>query len=67
MLVGHDWGGALAFDWAARHPGRVRGVAITETINVVPKLLLTFDPGPGTMMGPDIIDWCNGVNADSEV
>jgi haloalkane dehalogenase len=22
-LVGHDWGGALAFDWAARHPGRV--------------------------------------------
>jgi haloalkane dehalogenase len=32
VLVGHDWGGALAFDWAARHPGRVRGVAIMETI-----------------------------------
>nr|WP_055501727.1 haloalkane dehalogenase [Nonomuraea pusilla] len=32
ILVGHDWGGALAFDWAARHPGRVRGVAFTETI-----------------------------------
>ncbi|GLW06847.1 haloalkane dehalogenase [Microtetraspora sp. NBRC 13810] len=32
VLVGHDWGGALAFDWAARHPGRVRGVAFTETI-----------------------------------
>jgi haloalkane dehalogenase len=158
VLVGHDWGGALAFDWAARHPGRVRGVAFTETIvkpmswdefpagarplftsmrtpdvgeamvldqNVfvaqalpattirglsdedldvyrrpyptrqsrlpllqwprampldgepadvvariraydrwlatsagVPKLLLTFEPGPSTMMGPEIIDWC---------
>ncbi|MFB9839376.1 haloalkane dehalogenase [Actinoallomurus acaciae] len=158
VLIGHDWGGALAFDWAARHPGRVRGVAFTETIvkpmswedfpagarplfesvrtpgvgeamvldqNVfvegslprtvarglseedldvyrrpyptresrvpllqwprampldgepadvvariaaytewltagadVPKLLLTFEPGPGTMMGPEIIDWC---------
>ncbi|WP_372666848.1 haloalkane dehalogenase [Amycolatopsis kentuckyensis] len=30
--VGHDWGGALAFDFAARHPGRVRGVAFFETI-----------------------------------
>jgi haloalkane dehalogenase len=32
VLVGHDWGGALAFDWATRHPGRVRGVAFLETI-----------------------------------
>ncbi|MEU9017069.1 haloalkane dehalogenase [Actinomadura sp. NPDC048394] len=32
VLVGHDWGGALGFDWAARHPGRVRGVAFFETI-----------------------------------
>ncbi|MFG6193089.1 haloalkane dehalogenase [Nonomuraea sp. JJY05] len=32
VLVGHDWGGALAFDWAARHPERVRGVAFMETI-----------------------------------
>ncbi|HEX4787782.1 MAG TPA: haloalkane dehalogenase [Actinospica sp.] len=32
ILVGHDWGGALAFDFAARHPGRVRGIAFTETI-----------------------------------
>lgn len=30
-LVGHDWGGALAFDWAARHPDRVRGLAFMET------------------------------------
>lgn len=32
VLVGHDWGGALAFDWAARHPSRVAGVAFFETI-----------------------------------
>src|SRR5215510_6356729 len=31
VLVGHDWGGALAFDWAARHPDRVLGVAFLET------------------------------------
>ncbi|TDW77946.1 haloalkane dehalogenase [Kribbella pratensis] len=158
VLIGHDWGGALAFDWAARHPGRIKGIAFTETIvkpmsweefpagarplfeairtpgvgeamildqNAfieealprttarglsgeeldtyrrpyptresrtpllqwprampldgqpadvvarivaydawlaasadVPKLLLTFEPGPGTMMGPEIVDWC---------
>jgi haloalkane dehalogenase len=32
VLVGHDWGGALAFDWAARHPGRVAGIAFLESI-----------------------------------
>ncbi|MGW6932802.1 haloalkane dehalogenase [Lentzea sp. NPDC054927] len=32
VLVGHDWGGALAFDWAARHPSRVAGVAFFETM-----------------------------------
>ncbi|RVX47266.1 haloalkane dehalogenase [Nonomuraea polychroma] len=32
VLVGHDWGGSLAFDWASRHPDRVRGVAFFETI-----------------------------------
>ena len=32
VLVGHDWGGALAFDWAARHPSRVRGIVFFETI-----------------------------------
>jgi haloalkane dehalogenase len=29
--VGHDWGGALGMDWAARHPGRVRGLVVMET------------------------------------
>ena len=44
VLVGHDWGGALAFDWAARHPGRVSGVAFLETI-IRPLTWADF-PGP---------------------
>ena len=32
VLVGHDWGGALSFDWAARHPERVLGLAFLESI-----------------------------------
>jgi len=32
MLVGHDWGGPLAFDWARRHPDAVAGIAYLETI-----------------------------------
>jgi haloalkane dehalogenase len=167
ILVGHDWGGVLAFDWAARHPGRAAGVAFLETIvrplawaefpesarsfftslrtpgageamvleqNVfieqalpagvrtglaagdlaayrkpyptpdsrrpllawarslpldgepqdmaarieaydrwlatspdVPKLLLTFDAGPGMMIGPELADWCRGHVAALEV
>lgn len=31
VIVGHDWGGALGLDWAARHPGRTRGVVLLET------------------------------------
>ncbi|WP_101789234.1 haloalkane dehalogenase [Nonomuraea indica] len=31
VLVGHDWGGSLGMDWAARHPGRTRGIAVLET------------------------------------
>ncbi len=31
VLVGHDWGGALGMHWAARHPDRVRGIAVVET------------------------------------
>jgi haloalkane dehalogenase len=31
VLVGYDWGGALALDWAARHPERVRGLVVFET------------------------------------
>ncbi len=32
VIVGHDWGGALGFDWAQRHPDAVRGIAYGETL-----------------------------------
>jgi len=32
VLVGHDWGSALAFDWANHHRGRVAGIAYMEAI-----------------------------------
>jgi len=31
VLVGYDWGGALAMDWAARHRERVRGLVVFES------------------------------------
>ncbi|GAA0291384.1 haloalkane dehalogenase [Kineococcus aurantiacus] len=35
VLVGHDWGGVLAVDWARRHPTAVRGIGYSEA-GVVP-------------------------------
>ncbi len=35
VLVGHDWGGALLFDWASRHESGVEAIVYMETI-VVP-------------------------------
>jgi haloalkane dehalogenase len=32
VLVVHDWGSALGFDWANRHRDRVRGIAYMEAI-----------------------------------
>jgi len=32
IVVGYDWGGVLAIDWASRHADRVRGVVVFETI-----------------------------------
>ncbi|MHA4806794.1 haloalkane dehalogenase [Flavitalea flava] len=32
LFVVHDWGSALAFDWARRHPGAVRGIVYMEAI-----------------------------------
>jgi haloalkane dehalogenase len=31
-FVIHDWGSALGFDWAHRHPGAVRGIVYMEAI-----------------------------------
>jgi len=32
VLVVHDWGSALGFHWAHRHPDRVVGIVFTEAI-----------------------------------
>ena len=32
VLVVHDWGSALGFDWARQHPDRVQGIAYMEAI-----------------------------------
>ena len=55
-LVLHDWGSALGFDWAARHPDAVRGIAFTEAI--VTPLIWADWPRDATrvfraMRGPD--------------
>jgi haloalkane dehalogenase len=42
-FVLHDWGSALGFDWARRHPRAVRGIAYMEAI-VGPLESRTLDP-----------------------
>ncbi|MBV9079396.1 MAG: haloalkane dehalogenase, partial [Methylobacteriaceae bacterium] len=42
VLVPHDWGSALGFDWAHRHPDRVAGIAYMEAV-VAP---LTWEDWP---------------------
>ncbi len=41
-LVIHDWGSGLGFDWAARNPDRIKGIAYMEAI-VAP---VTWDDWP---------------------
>ena len=43
VLVGQDWGGALAMDWARRHPSATRGVVYFETF-VRPRSWDEMDP-----------------------
>ena len=38
FLLGHSMGGAIAFDWALRHPGRLSGLLLSAP-------LLALDPG----------------------
>lgn len=33
----------------------------------VPKLLLAFEPGPGLMMTPEMVDWCAANIAGLEI
>lgn len=42
-LVLHDWGSALGFDWARRHPQRVNAIAYMEAI-VQPRQWRDFPP-----------------------
>ena len=44
VLVVHDWGSALGFDWAYRHPRAVRGIAYMEAI--VAPMTWADMPGP---------------------
>ncbi len=46
-LVVHDWGSALGFDWAARHPNAVAGIVYMEAI-VTP---VTWDDWPDEAAG----------------
>ena len=47
VLIVHDWGGALGFDWARRHPERIAAIAYMETI-VTP---LAWDDWPEQARG----------------
>jgi haloalkane dehalogenase len=42
-LLVHDWGSALGFDWAYRHPDRVRAIAYMEAF-VTPLTWEDYDP-----------------------
>jgi haloalkane dehalogenase len=44
VLVVHDWGSALGFEWARRHPDRVRGIAYMEAL-VQPRRWEDFPAG----------------------
>jgi haloalkane dehalogenase len=37
ILVLHDWGSVLGFDWASQHPDRVQGIAFMEGIVAQPE------------------------------
>jgi haloalkane dehalogenase len=48
-FVLHDWGSALGFDWAMRHPDRVRGLAFLEAIITPTPTWGDFSPGAREM------------------
>ncbi|MGY1915057.1 haloalkane dehalogenase [Blastococcus sp. SYSU DS0973] len=60
-LVLHDWGSGLGFDWAARHPEAVRGIAFTEAI-VTP---VTWEDWPADAR--NIFQLMRGPNGEAAV
>jgi haloalkane dehalogenase len=52
VIVGHDWGGALGLDYAKRHPGTVKGIALIETF--LRPLTWTEFPPQGAQVFRDI-------------
>jgi pimeloyl-ACP methyl ester carboxylesterase len=61
VLVLHDWGSALGFDWANQHRDRVRGIAYMEALatplqwsDVPPEKQHTFQ-GLGSAAGEELI------------
>ncbi|MBA3905672.1 MAG: haloalkane dehalogenase [Pseudonocardiales bacterium] len=51
VLVGHDWGGVLAMDWARRHSDAVRGIAYLET-HVAPTSWASPNAPDPSLFGP---------------
>jgi haloalkane dehalogenase len=45
LLVLHDWGAVLGFDWASHHPSRIQGIAYMEGF-VTPLTWADYAPGP---------------------
>ena len=64
VLVVHDWGSALGFDWARRHPGQVRAVAYMEAL-VRP--LAGWDEWPGSILTGAVRDFCRTWPDQAEV
>ena len=56
-LVMHDWGGTLGLDWAARHPGRLKGLAHCEIVVANHPSYESYPDGHGERLrrarGPD--------------
>jgi haloalkane dehalogenase len=62
ILVVHDWGSALGFDWARRHPERVKAIAYMEGIvrpfrswDEWPAATRAFFQGQRSALGEDMI------------
>jgi len=62
ILVVHDWGSALGFYWAQRHPERIRAIVYTEGIvrpflswDEWPELTRAFFKAQRTSAGEDLI------------